>query len=136
MALALDKVLHQAGIDRYLNLVSFGNGACGVQDAARTYFGIDAAQLNWQQAALLAGVVQSASALNPYANPGALDRHNLVLDTMIENVADQADALQTAREQPLGILPPTQLALPQNCIAAGDRGFFCDYALGTPRRDP
>ncbi|MCB0944255.1 MAG: transglycosylase/D,D-transpeptidase PonA2, partial [Mycobacterium sp.] len=76
MALALDKVLTKPEIlTRYLNLVSFGNGAYGVQDAARTYFGIDAAQLNWQQAALLAGMVQSTSALNPYTNPkGALDR--------------------------------------------------------------
>ena len=130
MALALDKVLTKPEIlTRYLNLVSFGNGAYGVQDAARTYFGIDAAQLNWQQAALLAGMVQSTSALNPYTNPkGALDRRNLVLDTMIENVPDQADALRAAREQPLGILPQPN-SLPQCCIAAGDRGFFCDYAL-------
>ena len=130
MALALDKVLTKPEIlTRYLNLVSFGNGAYGVQDAARTYFGIDAAQLNWQQAALLAGMVQSTSALNPYTNPkGALDRRNLVLDTMIENVPDQADALRAAREQPLGILPQPN-SLPQGCIAAGDRGFFCDYAL-------
>ena len=130
MALALDKVLTKPEIlTRYLNLVSFGNGAYGVQDAARTYFGIDAAQLNWQQAALLAGMVQSTSALNPYTNPkGALDRRNLVLDTMIENVPDQADALRAAREQPLGVLPQPN-SLPQGCIAAGDRGFFCDYAL-------
>jgi membrane peptidoglycan carboxypeptidase len=56
MALTLDKVLTKPEIlTRYLNLVPFGNGAYGVQDAARTYFGIDAAQLNWQQAALLPG---------------------------------------------------------------------------------
>ena len=111
MALALDKVLTKPEIlTRYLNLVSFGNGAYGVQDAARTYFGIDAAQLNWQQAALLAGMVQSTSALNPYTNPkGALDRRNLVLDTMIENVPDQADAAGRQEQQPLGILPqPTR----------------------------
>ncbi|MCB1292821.1 MAG: penicillin-binding protein, partial [Mycobacterium sp.] len=113
----------------YLNLVPFGNGAYGVQSASRVYFGIDAAQLNWQQAALLAGLVQSTSSLNPYTNPqGALDRRNLVLDTMIENLPDLAGELRAAREQPLGILPqPTPL--PQGCIAAGDRAFFCDYAL-------
>ena len=111
MALALDKVLTKPEIlTRYLNLVSFGNGAYGVQDAARTYFGIDAAQLNWQQAALLAGMVQSTSALNPYTNPkGALDRRNLVLDTMIENVPDQADALRAARNSRWAFCPnPTR----------------------------
>src|SRR3954467_4532696 len=58
MALQLNTVLTKPEIlTRYLNLLSFGNGAYGVQDAARTYFGIDASELNWQQAALLAGMV-------------------------------------------------------------------------------
>ncbi|WP_167096612.1 transglycosylase/D,D-transpeptidase PonA2 [Mycobacterium sp. DL592] len=130
MALALDKVLSKPEIlTRYLNLVSFGNGSYGVQDAAKTYFGVNAADLNWQQAALLAGMVQSTSALNPYTNPDAARaRRNLVLDTMIENLPDKADELRAAREQPLGILPQPA-TLPQGCIAAGDRGFFCDYVL-------
>ncbi|AQT82194.1 penicillin-binding protein [Mycolicibacterium litorale] len=130
MALALDKVLSKPEIlTRYLNLVSFGNGAYGVQDAAKTYFGINAADLNWQQAALLAGMVQSTSALNPYTNPdAALARRNVVLDTMIENLPEKADELRAARAAPLGVLPQPA-TLPQGCIAAGDRGFFCDYVL-------
>ena len=43
MALALDKSLTKPEIlTRYLNLVPFGNGAYGMQSAARTYFGVDA----------------------------------------------------------------------------------------------
>ena len=114
-------------LTRYLNLVSFGNGAFGIQAAAQTYFGIDASELNWQQAALLAGVVQSTSALDPYSNPdGALARRNVVLDTMIDNVPQEADALRAAKATPLGVLPQPN-ELPQGCIAAGDRAFFCDY---------
>src|SRR5271170_6962752 len=130
MALTLDKTFSKPEIlTRYLNLVSFGNGAFGVQDAAQTYFGIDASQLNWQQAALLAGMVQSTTALDPYTNPdGALQRRNVVLDTMIQNLPDQADALRAAKTQPLGILAQPQ-ALPRGCIAAGNRAFFCDYVL-------
>ncbi len=130
MALTLDKTFSKPEIlTRYLNLVSFGNGAFGVQDAAQTYFGTDASQLNWQQAALLAGMVQSTTALDPYTNPdGALQRRNLVLDTMIQNFPAQADALRAAKSQPLGILPQPQ-ALPRGCIAAGNRAFFCDYVL-------
>ncbi len=130
MALTLDKTFTKPEIlTRYLNLVSFGNNAFGVQDAAQTYFGINASELNWQQAALLAGMVQSTSTLNPYTNPdGALARRNLVLDTMIENIPQEAEALRAAKEQPLGILPQPQ-ELPRGCIAAGDRAFFCDYAL-------
>ncbi|MCX2714060.1 transglycosylase/D,D-transpeptidase PonA2 [Mycolicibacterium sp. J2] len=130
MALTLDKTFTKPEIlTRYLNLVSFGNGAFGIQDAAQTYFGINASELNWQQAALLAGMVQSTSALNPYTNPdGALARRNLVLDTMIENIPQEADALRAAKQQPLGILPQPN-ELPRGCIAAGDRAFFCDYVL-------
>jgi membrane peptidoglycan carboxypeptidase len=130
MALTLDKTFAKPEIlTRYLNLVSFGNGSYGIQDAAQTYFGVNASELNWQQAALLAGMVQSTSTLNPYTNPdGALARRNLVLDTMIDNIPQEAEALRAAKEQPLGILPqPNQL--PRGCIAAGDRAFFCDYAL-------
>ena len=130
MALTLDKTFTKPEIlTRYLNLVSFGNGAFGIQDAAQTYFGINASELNWQQAALLAGLVQSTSTLNPYTNPeGALARRNLVLDTMIDNLPEHADELRAAKEQPLGILPQPN-ELPRGCIAAGDRAFFCDYVL-------
>jgi len=128
MALSLDKTLTKPAIlTRYLNLVSFGNGAFGIQDGAQTYFGIDASALNWAQSALLAGLVQSTSALNPYTNPdGALVRRNLVLDTMIAQLPDKTEELRAAKQQPLGILPrPNELA--RGCIAAGDRAFFCDY---------
>ncbi len=130
MALTLDKTFTKPEIlTRYLNLVSFGNGAFGVQDAAQTYFGVNANELNWQQAALLAGMVQSTSTLNPYTNPeGALARRNLVLDTMIDNVPQEAEALRAAKQEPLGILPQPN-ELPRGCIAAADRAFFCDYAL-------
>jgi membrane peptidoglycan carboxypeptidase len=130
MALTLDKTFTKPEIlTRYLNLVSFGNGAYGIQDAAQTYFGINASELNWQQAALLAGLVQSTSTLDPYANPdGALARRNLVLDTMIDNLPEHADELRAAKGEPLGILPQPN-ELPRGCIAAGDRAFFCDYAL-------
>ncbi|OBC10114.1 penicillin-binding protein [Mycobacterium sp. 852013-50091_SCH5140682] len=130
IALALDKALSKEQIlTRYLNLVSFGNGSFGVQDAARTYFGVDAAQLNWPQAALLAGLVRSTSTLNPYSNPdGALARRNTVLDTLIEYLPDRADELRAAKNTPLGVLPQAD-PLPQGCIAAADRAFFCEYVL-------
>ena len=36
--------------------------------------------------------------------------------------------MRAAKEQPLGVLPQPN-ELPRGCIAAGDRAFFCDYAL-------
>ncbi len=130
MALTLDETFAKPEIlTRYLNLVSFGNGAFGVQDASQTYFGIDASRLNWQQAALLAGLVQSPAALDPYINPdAALQRRNLVLDTMVGNLPQHADELRAAKAEPLGVLPAPR-ELPGGCIAARDRAFFCDYVL-------
>ncbi len=130
MALTLDKELTKDEIlTRYLNLVPFGNGSFGIQDAAQTYFGVDAADLTVPQSAMLAGMVQSSSALNPYTNvEGVTERRNTVLDTMITNIPDRADEFRAAKEEPLGVLE-TPNNLPRGCIAAGDRGFFCDYAL-------
>ncbi|MGY2060776.1 transglycosylase domain-containing protein, partial [Nocardia gipuzkoensis] len=116
-------------LTRYLNLVPFGNGSYGVQDAAQTYFGVDAKDLTVQQAAMLAGMVQSSSKLNPYTNPkGVLERRNTVLDTMIHNIPNRADEFRAAKARGLDVLPEPK-GLPRGCISSGDRGFFCDYAL-------
>ena len=130
MALTLEKKLTKDEIlTRYLNLVPFGNSSYGIQDAAQTYFGVDAKDLTVAQSAMLAGMVQSSSKLNPYTNPdGVMERRNTVLDTMIENYPERAAEFREAKTLPLGVLPEPK-SLPRGCIAAGDRGFFCDYAI-------
>lgn len=116
-------------VTRYLNIVPFGNGAYGIESAARTYFNKSAKDLDVPQSAMLAGMVQSSSALNPYTNvSGVTDRRNLVLDTMIANFPNRAAEFTADKSKPLGVLPQPQ-SLPQGCISAGDNGFFCDYAL-------
>lgn len=116
-------------VTRYLNVVPFGNNAYGIEAAAQTYFGIPAKDLRVEQAALLAGMVQSSSALNPYSNPEAsLARRNIVLDTMIDNFPERRAELVAAKEAPLGVLPSPRTPT-QGCIAADNNGFFCDYAL-------
>lgn len=116
-------------LTRYLNLIPFGNGAFGIEAAAQTYFGISASELNVTQAAMLAGIVQSTSALNPYTSPDAtLERRNTVLGTMVTaGYLDQAEA-ENLKLEPLGVLEQPQ-GLPNGCITAGDSGFFCDYVL-------
>jgi penicillin-binding protein 1A len=81
----------------YLNSIYFGNGAYGIESAARTYFGRQhtgcdtnrvrpcAAQLEPAEAALIAGVVASPSAYDPIAHPqAAKQRRDLVLRRMYE----------------------------------------------------
>lgn len=129
IALALDKQLGKDEIlTRYLNIVPFGQGAYGIQSAAQTYFGVNAVDLTIPQSAMLAGMVQSSS-VTPYSNADAvLARRNVVLDTMQTNGVLTATDTATAKATPLGVLPEPRV--PGNgCIGAGDRGFFCDYAL-------
>src|SRR5699024_5295703 len=104
-------------------------GSFGVEDAARTYFGITAAELSVPQAALLAGPVQQTSGLNPYTNPdGALSRRNDVLNAMADTGSISRAQADDAIATDLGVLPEPN-RLPQGCIAAGDSGFFCDYVI-------
>jgi penicillin-binding protein 1A len=64
----------------YLNTVYFGNGAYGVEQASKVYFGHSARTLNPAEAALLAGIPEDPSLYDPVAHPrAAKDRRNLVL---------------------------------------------------------
>ena len=64
----------------YLNTVYFGNGAYGVQQAAKIYFQHSAATMKPAEAALLAGIPEDPSLWDPVAHPRlALARRNLVL---------------------------------------------------------
>ena len=90
-----DKILTQ-----YLNTIYFGEGAYGIEAAARTYFGWNhpdcgqaghdscAKDLTPPEAAMLAGIIASPSAFSPRANPqAATDRRNLVLKDMLDQGA-------------------------------------------------
>lgn len=69
----------------YLNTVDFGSQTFGVKVASRTYFNKKPADLNIQEGALLAGIVQAPSRLNPVRNPeSATHRRNVVLYQMVK----------------------------------------------------
>jgi penicillin-binding protein 1A len=69
----------------YLNTIYFGNGAYGVERAARTYFGHSASKLTAWEAALLAGIPADPSLYDPVAHPrNALARRTTVLRLMLQ----------------------------------------------------
>jgi penicillin-binding protein 1A len=89
----------QKVLSQYLNSIYFGNGAYGIESAARTYFGHEAdhvgcgdiqkrpcaAELRPHEAALLAGLIASPSAYDPVTHPSAaIGRRNVVLRKMLE----------------------------------------------------
>ena len=91
-------------LTEYLNAIYFGNGAYGIESAARTYFGVDhphcgehgqptcASLLTPVESALIAGVVANPTAFDPLNHPEAAKRRrNLVL----KNMLDQGYILQS-----------------------------------------
>src|SRR3954452_747056 len=89
-------------LELYLNKVYFGDGLYGVEAASLGYFGKHASELNVDEAALLAGLIQSPSSYAPTVNPDrAVARRNVVLQAMVSNgVIDQARA-DAAKKAPL-----------------------------------
>ncbi len=72
-------------LENYLNTVYFGRGAYGIQAAAQAYFGEDVGQLSLSQGAMLAGMIQSPSALDPTKNfAGTKIRWDYTLDNMVQ----------------------------------------------------
>ena len=71
-------------LNMYLNTINYGDGAYGVEAAARSYFSKPASELTLTEAALLAGIPQSPTQNDPTLYPeNALNRRNIVLARML-----------------------------------------------------
>lgn len=103
LAIEVENVYSKQDIlSMYLNNAYFGNGVWGVQDAARKYFGTDAADLTVPQSAVLAGMLTSPSGYNPIDHPQASkDRRNVVLGLMAETGAITKSEAASYRQTPL-----------------------------------
>ncbi len=130
IALQMERSLSKEEIlTRYLNIVSFGNGAAGIASAARLYFDTTPDRLTVPQAALLAGMVNSTSAFDPVRQPqAALERRNLVILQMRDQQMIDEAQTQAAIATPLGLADPLNTQA-NGCIGAGDAGFFCKYVV-------
>lgn len=113
-------------LENYLNITFFGQQAYGVEAASQRYFSKHAKDLNVQEAALLAGIVQSPSRYDPVNDEAeATKRRNVVLNRMAQ-VGDISTAeAEKAKKAPLGL----KVSKPKNgCITAvKNASFFCDY---------
>ena len=84
-------------LTQYLNTVYFGEGAYGIQAAARTYFDVDAADLTLGQSALLAGLITAPNHFDPYIHIGsATGRRRVVLKLMLREGYIERDAFRRA----------------------------------------
>ena len=98
--------------EMYANEINLGQRGSyainGFGEAAETFFGKNIRQLDIAESALLAGMIQSPSRLNPYRHPErAMERRNLVLDSMVETGALTASQAERAKAEPLHLAAPT-----------------------------
>jgi penicillin-binding protein 1A len=94
-------------LSRYLNTAYFGAGVYGVDAAAKRYFGKTAKELSLSEAAMLAGLVRSPSALAPTRHlESARQRASLVLKAMVETGAISREQAEAARQTPATLRVP------------------------------
>ena len=106
-------------LEMYLNHIYFGNGARGIEAAARHYFGRGAKELTLPQAALLAAMPKAPSHYDPRRHPKeARERRDLVLSLMAEQKRITADEAEAARKAPLGAVPKPRAEKPDAPFAA------------------
>jgi penicillin-binding protein 1B len=112
----------------YANRVDLGQRGSftisGFAEASHAYFNKNLKDITLPEAALIAGIIQAPSALSPYRHPErALERRNLVLDSMVETHAiTKADA-EKAKATPLKLAPPN--------VEASDAPYFVDLVRDT-----
>lgn len=94
-------------LETYCNLIYFGRHAYGVEKAAKLYFNKHASDLNVAEAALLAGLPNAPSRLDPYNHmPNAKARQNVILMRMADlGFVDRVEAIRLA-ERPMTMAPP------------------------------
>ena len=112
-------------LENYLNTIYFGRGSYGIQEAAESYFGIDAADLTLDQAALLVAIIPSPSNWDPAVNPDqAMARWERVLRRMAEDEWITVEEAEAAR------FPDTIEPAAQNQYSGTD-----GYILAEVRRE-
>jgi penicillin-binding protein 1B len=112
----------------YANWVDLGQrgsfAISGFAEASRAYFNKDLKDITLPEAALLAGLIQRPSYLSPYRHPErALERRNLVLESMVETHAITRDQANKAKAAPLKLAPPN--------VEASDAPYFVDMVRDT-----
>jgi len=131
MLIALEmeqKLSKQQIFEFYANRVDLGQRGSftisGFAQASQAYFNKDLKDLTPAEAALIAGIIQAPSYLSPYRHPErALERRNLVLDTMVETHALSKAEAEKAKATPLKLAPPN--------VEASDAPYFVDMLRET-----
>ena len=86
----------------YANQIYYGHGAYGVEAASQLYFRKSAKDLNLEEAATLAGIIQNNVRQSPFVNPEATKRRrNYALERMAEEGFITRAAAEEAKAKPI-----------------------------------
>ena len=96
-------------LEMYLNDIPLGQrgsfAITGVPEAARLFFGKDISNVTLVEAATIAGVIQSPSALSPFNNPARCkERRNVVLQAMVDAGFASAEVAERTSHEPLAVV--------------------------------
>ncbi|HET9770134.1 MAG TPA: PBP1A family penicillin-binding protein, partial [Acidimicrobiia bacterium] len=95
----------EAILEGYLNRIYFGNGAYGVEAAAKLYFAKSASAVSLAEGALLAGLIQAPESYDPFTAPDAARaRRQVVLARMRELGSAPEAEIAGAEAAPLGVV--------------------------------
>ena len=113
-------------LERYLNTVYFGDGAYGIQSAAKHFFNTNASKLNVLQSATLAGLVRNPEGYDPTDNPErAVSRRNIVLQRMGDVGILNSQRVERLQAKPLGL---DEQKFSNGCVFSA-APFFCEYVI-------
>ena len=121
-------------LEKYLNLVNFGDGAYGVQAAAQHYFRTSAKDLNLAQSALLAGLVKNPTGYDPTNDlKRSKERRDVVLRRMAELHVVSAAQAAAAIKSPIDL--SRMRKVPNGC-ASSRYPFYCEYVVSKLLENP
>jgi penicillin-binding protein 1B len=114
-------------LEIYLNDMPLGQrgsfAIVGVAEASRLFFGKDVSNVTLAEAATMAGVLQSPSALSPFSNAERCrERRNVVLQAMVDAGFTDEEMADRAMQEPLGVA--------QRALEA-EAPYFVDYVTRT-----
>lgn len=109
--------------EMYANQINLGQRGSfainGFGEASQAFFGKDMSRLDIAECALLAGTIQSPNRLNPYRHADrAMERRNVVIDSMVETGAITAAEAERAKAEPIRLAPPN--------VDASEAPYFVD----------
>lgn len=121
-------------LEAYLNIATFGSNLYGIQTAAQYWFGVNAADLDYNQSATLMAIVQAPTLNLPdREDPAPNDsRRKYILGNLLEEGFVDQPTYDGIRD----VVVPLNIQPVQNGCMNSTAPYICDYVRKTIENDP